>query len=245
MPNAEQEVGCWDSVLLENPTEDNFISNLHLRYKRDHIYTYIGTYLVSINPFKPLPLTTPDLVKTYATRRLFKLPPHIFGVASRAYANLLDFHEDQSIILTGESGSGKSETAQMVVDFITRVPQIRRSRSPRRRGSTSSPCCSAHGSSNVSRSSTPRHESSLDSPGACSQSKGCIFRQRSVETEKSSYGSLRKCSHEWKSSESLPSKCQLHAHSTPRIAKKCPKHSCSTPEYQQKNVVLSKTLRRT
>uniref|UniRef100_A0A1B0CDW7 Putative myosin head n=1 Tax=Lutzomyia longipalpis TaxID=7200 RepID=A0A1B0CDW7_LUTLO len=244
MPNMEQEVGNWDSVLLESPTEDNFISNLHLRYKRDHIYTYIGTYLVSINPFKPLPLTTPELVKTYATRGLFKLPPHIFGVASGAYRNLLDFHEDQAIVLTGESGSGKSETAQMVVDFLTRIPQIRRNHSKsRQRGSTASLCCSSRGSSNASRSSTPKHEATLDSPG--SQSRGsCILRQRSVESDKSGgYGSLKRCCHDrmpdWKSSECLPSKCQTHTHSTPRVSRMCPKHH---GEHHQKNVVLSRAL---
>ncbi|GAB0093119.1 unconventional myosin-Ib [Sergentomyia squamirostris] len=248
MPNVEQEVGNWDSVLLENPTEDNFISNLHQRYKRDHIYTYIGTYLVSINPFKPLPLTTPELVKTYATRGVFKLPPHIFGVASGAYANLFDFNEDQSIVLLGESGSGKSETAQMAVDFLTRVPQIRRNHlQPNKKGSNTSLSCSGPGSSNASRSSTPKHEAPLDSPGGWSFGKGFISRQRSVESEKSGYGSLRKCSQDrlvdsyWKSSDNLPTKCQGHMHSTPKIGKKCPKHA-SGDSQQNKNVVFSRTL---
>jgi myosin I len=77
LPNLEPEVGSWDSVLLEHLSEDNFISNLQQRYKRDHIYTYIGTYLLALNPYKPLPLYTPDLVQLYATKSLFHLPPHM------------------------------------------------------------------------------------------------------------------------------------------------------------------------
>lgn len=75
--NMEQDVGSWDSVLLENLTEDTFINNLHQRYKRDQIYTYIGTFLVAVNPFKPLSIYSPDLVRTYANKGLFQLPPHM------------------------------------------------------------------------------------------------------------------------------------------------------------------------
>jgi myosin-1 len=98
MPHLEQEVGSWDSVLLDNLSEDSFINNLHQRYKRDHIYvrirfpisdkidnfnpfvrfqSYIGTFLVALNPYKPLSIYTPDLVEAYATKSLFQLPPNM------------------------------------------------------------------------------------------------------------------------------------------------------------------------
>lgn len=77
MPITEPDIGCWDSVLLENLNEDAFIGNLQTRYKRDQIYTAIGTFLVAVNPFRPLPIYTPDHVQSYATTNPFKLPPHV------------------------------------------------------------------------------------------------------------------------------------------------------------------------
>jgi myosin-1 len=78
MLNLEQEVGAWDSVLLEPLTEDTFIGNLQQRFKRDHIYTYIGNVLVSVNPYKKLALYSTDLVETYVKRGPFQLPPHMY-----------------------------------------------------------------------------------------------------------------------------------------------------------------------
>ncbi|XP_045467548.1 unconventional myosin-Ia [Harmonia axyridis] len=117
----EKEVGAWDSVLLEPLTEDNFISNLLQRFKRDHIYTYIGNVLISINPYKKLALYSTDLVETYVKRGPFQLPPHIYAVAASAYRWLTDRNEDQFIIVTGESGSGKTEAARIVLQFLVLV----------------------------------------------------------------------------------------------------------------------------
>lgn len=77
MLSLEQEVGAWDSVLLEPLSEESFIANLHQRFKRDHIYTYIGNVLVSVNPYKKLALYSADLVRLYRTRCPFQLPPHM------------------------------------------------------------------------------------------------------------------------------------------------------------------------
>jgi len=77
MLNLSQEVGTWDTVLLDPLTEDSFITNLQQRFKRDHIYTYIGNVLVSVNPYKKLALYSADLVETYVKRPPFQLPPHM------------------------------------------------------------------------------------------------------------------------------------------------------------------------
>ncbi|RZC34920.1 unconventional myosin-Ia, partial [Asbolus verrucosus] len=121
MHNLEQEVGAWDSVLLEPLTEDTFIGNLQQRFKRDHIYTYIGNVLVSVNPYKKLALYSTDLVETYVKRGPFQLPPHIYAIAGSAYRWLNDRNEDQCIIVTGESGSGKTEAARIVLQFLVLV----------------------------------------------------------------------------------------------------------------------------
>ncbi|EAT34876.1 AAEL012922-PA [Aedes aegypti] len=144
----EQEIGSWDSVLLENLSEDSFINNLHQRYKRDLIYTYIGTFLVALNPFKPLTIYTPDLVRKYANKSLFQLPPHIFALANSAHQFLLNYNEDQCIVLSGESGAGKTESSRMIVHFLTQLSEMRRSRTP---------IFSLRGSNPNSRQTTPKH----------------------------------------------------------------------------------------
>ncbi|XP_063930760.1 unconventional myosin-Ib [Zophobas morio] len=121
MLSLEQEVGAWDSVLLEPLTEDTFIGNLQQRFKRDHIYTYIGNVLVSVNPYKKLALYSTDLVETYVKRGPFQLPPHIYAIAGSAYRWLNDRNEDQCIIVTGESGAGKTEAARIVLQFLVLV----------------------------------------------------------------------------------------------------------------------------
>lgn len=121
MLNLEQEIGAWDSVLLEPLTEDSFVGNLQQRFKRDHIYTYIGNVLISVNPYKKLALYSADLVEAYVKRGPFQLPPHIYGIAGTAYRWLNDRNEDQCIIVTGESGSGKTEAARIVLQFLVLV----------------------------------------------------------------------------------------------------------------------------
>ncbi|XP_030747768.1 unconventional myosin-Ib [Sitophilus oryzae] len=121
MLNLDQEVGTWDTVLLESLTEDSFIANLQQRFKRDHIYTYIGNVLVSVNPYRKLALYSTDLVETYVRRAPFQLPPHIYGVAESAYRWLNDRGDNQCIIVTGESGAGKTESARIVLQFLVLV----------------------------------------------------------------------------------------------------------------------------
>ncbi|KAK4881521.1 hypothetical protein RN001_004840 [Aquatica leii] len=121
MLSLEQETGAWDSVLLEPFTEDSFVTNLQQRFKRDHIYTYIGNILISINPYKKLALYSADLAETYVKRGPFQLPPHIYAIAATAYRWVNERNEDQCIIITGESGSGKTETARIVLQFLVLV----------------------------------------------------------------------------------------------------------------------------
>ncbi|XP_044315135.1 unconventional myosin-Ia isoform X2 [Drosophila rhopaloa] len=117
----EQEIGTWDSVLLENLSEDSFINNIHQRYKRDHIYTYIGTSVVALNPYHHISEHSLDNVRNYGDKGIFQLPPHIYGLTNLAYQSLKDQSEDQCVLLTGESGSGKTETFKMIVNFLTHI----------------------------------------------------------------------------------------------------------------------------
>uniref|UniRef100_A0A182UR23 Myosin motor domain-containing protein n=1 Tax=Anopheles merus TaxID=30066 RepID=A0A182UR23_ANOME len=203
IPNMEQEIGSWDSVLLENLSEESFINNLHQRYKRDLIYTYIGTFLVALNPYKPLQIYNPDQVRKYATKSLFQLPPHIFALANSAHQFLLNYNEDQCIIMAGECGSGKTESSHMIVHFLTQLSEMRRSRAP---------IFSLRGSNPNSRQSTPKHStisrvgSSFESAAPSGGRLDSIMKYNSSRQQK--------CSHEktvefdlishHKSTENLP-----------------------------------------
>ncbi|XP_065371368.1 unconventional myosin-Ib [Calliphora vicina] len=119
----EQEIGTWDSVLLENLSEDSFINNIHQRYKRDNIYTYIGTSVVAVNPYHHISEHSLDLIRNYGSKGLFQLPPHIYGLSNLAFQSLKEQSEDQCILLTGESGSGKTESFKMIVNFLTHIQE--------------------------------------------------------------------------------------------------------------------------
>jgi hypothetical protein len=82
-------------------------TNLRVRFNRDQIYTYSGTILIAVNPYKTLPMYEKDIVDTYINRRIGDMPPHIFATAEAAFANVKTSDVNQSCLISGESGSGK------------------------------------------------------------------------------------------------------------------------------------------
>ncbi|CAG5034219.1 unnamed protein product [Parnassius apollo] len=108
-----EPAGLGDAVLLAPLTEDSFLHNLHVRYKRDIIYTYVGNALVSVNPCRPLPIYSTELVRTYLARPPYLLPPHLYALTVTAYRWVRDRNENQCIVITGESGAGKTEAARV------------------------------------------------------------------------------------------------------------------------------------
>lgn len=117
----ENNVGVSDAVLLDPLTEDNFISNLHDRFNHDQIYTYIGNVVVSVNPYKPVPLYTHDIIDEYRNRNLYELPPHIYAITDEAYRSMRDRNLDQCIIISGESGAGKTEASKVIMQYVAEV----------------------------------------------------------------------------------------------------------------------------
>lgn len=199
MTNLNDNVGFWDSVLIENLTEETFISNIYQRYKRGLIYvsiglffptpclsmeiafgfilavsfwqltlfqTYIGAFLVAINPYKAIANYSTDTIQCYAKSNFFKLPPHMwvlikwllchelvnsshlfvcfflissklklfalvmciwnvrlfsYGITNSAYRSLQDQNENQCVCILGENGSGKTESARIILHFLSNV----------------------------------------------------------------------------------------------------------------------------
>ncbi|XP_056144822.1 unconventional myosin-Ib isoform X4 [Lampris incognitus] len=114
-------IGVGDMVLLEPLTEDSFIENLRNRFDHNEIYTYIGSVVISINPYRSLPIFTPDKVEEYRNRNFYELSPHIYALADEAYRSLRDQDKDQCILITGESGAGKTEASKLVMSYVAAV----------------------------------------------------------------------------------------------------------------------------
>ncbi|KAG8694294.1 hypothetical protein FRC08_008580, partial [Ceratobasidium sp. 394] len=101
--------------------EASVVHNLRLRYGSGAIYTYSGLFLVAINPYTSLPLYTDAIVQQYRAKRRDENAPHIFGIAERAWVNMGEERENQSILITGESGAGKTENTKKVIQYLAAI----------------------------------------------------------------------------------------------------------------------------
>ncbi|XP_076770509.1 unconventional myosin-IXb isoform X20 [Arvicanthis niloticus] len=112
-----------DLCNLPELTEANLLQNLKLRFMQQKIYTYAGSILVAINPFKFLPIYNPKYVKMYENQQLGKLEPHVFALADVAYYAMLRKHVNQCIVISGESGSGKTQSTNFLIHCLTALSQ--------------------------------------------------------------------------------------------------------------------------
>ncbi|XP_048828335.1 unconventional myosin-IXAb-like isoform X3 [Brienomyrus brachyistius] len=112
-----------DLCNLPDLNEKTLLENLRSRFKEEKIYTYVGCILVAINPFKFLPIYNPKYVKMYDNHRLGKLEPHIYAVADVAYHAMLQRQGNQCIVISGESGSGKTQSTNFLIHHLTALSQ--------------------------------------------------------------------------------------------------------------------------
>lgn len=133
-------------VKINDLNEAAVLHDLRLRFKKDVIYTYVSSILVSVNPFKvrarvrwrararrlttsPSPaaaaqmlsIYTPEELDRYIERGARDLPPHVFAIADNAYRSLLDEHKSQSVVISGESGAGKTEAMKLILQYLAEV----------------------------------------------------------------------------------------------------------------------------
>ncbi|XP_034947005.1 myosin heavy chain, muscle isoform X10 [Chelonus insularis] len=97
------------------------LHNLKQRYYHKLIYTYSGLFCVAINPYKRYPVYTQRCAKLYRGKRRSEVPPHIFAISDGAYVNMLTNSENQSMLITGESGAGKTENTKKVIAYFATV----------------------------------------------------------------------------------------------------------------------------
>lgn len=109
-----------DNCSLMYLNEATLLNNVRVRYNKDHIYTYVANILIAVNPYYDIPkLYGPDAIKSYRGKSLGTLPPHVYTIADKAYRDMKVLKMSQSIIVSGESGAGKTENTKFVLRYLT------------------------------------------------------------------------------------------------------------------------------
>ncbi|CAA7401257.1 unnamed protein product [Spirodela intermedia] len=120
-PDADHG-GVEDMTKLTYLNEPGVLYNLSRRYAHNEIYTYTGSILIAVNPFTKLPhLYNAHMMEQYKGVRLGELSPHVFAVADASYRAMMTEAQSQSILVSGESGAGKTETTKLIMQYLTYV----------------------------------------------------------------------------------------------------------------------------
>ncbi|KAF4520564.1 hypothetical protein B566_EDAN011117 [Ephemera danica] len=113
--------GLEDMIQLNDLNEASLLWNLKIRYDKELIYTYTGSILVAVNPYKMFDIYGLDMVKKYEGQIMGTLPPHLFSIGSSAYSRMSKDMESQVVVISGESGSGKTESTKLVMQYLAAV----------------------------------------------------------------------------------------------------------------------------
>ncbi|KAK1893530.1 Unconventional myosin-X, partial [Dissostichus eleginoides] len=116
--------GVEDMSALADLHEAAIMHNLYQRYQKDNIYTNIGSILAAINPYKQIAgMYGPERVDQYSKHHIGELPPHIFAVANECYRCIWKRHDSQCVLISGESGAGKTESTKLLLQFLSVMSQ--------------------------------------------------------------------------------------------------------------------------
>uniref|UniRef100_W5KA98 Myosin-7B n=1 Tax=Astyanax mexicanus TaxID=7994 RepID=W5KA98_ASTMX len=110
-----------DMAMLTHLHEPAVLFNLKERYEAWMIYTYSGLFCVTVNPYKWLPVYNPEVINGYRGKKRQEVPPHIFSISDNAYQYMLTDRENQSILITGESGAGKTVNTKRVIQYFATI----------------------------------------------------------------------------------------------------------------------------
>merc|ERR1711963_877400 len=112
---------CEDMANLTFLNDASVFWNLKVRFTAKLIYTYSGLFCIVVNPYKRYPIYTGTVVKMYLGKRRNEVPPHLWAITETAYRNMLTNTKDQAMLITGESGAGKTENTKKVISYLAAV----------------------------------------------------------------------------------------------------------------------------
>merc|ERR1712241_553720 len=112
---------CEDMANLTFLNDASVFYNLKVRFQAKLIYTYSGLFCIVVNPYKRYPIYTGTVVKMYLGKRRNEVPPHLWAITETAYRNMLQNAKNQSMLITGESGAGKTENTKKVISYLAMV----------------------------------------------------------------------------------------------------------------------------
>uniref|UniRef100_A0A672ZXE5 Myosin motor domain-containing protein n=1 Tax=Sphaeramia orbicularis TaxID=375764 RepID=A0A672ZXE5_9TELE len=110
-----------DMAMMTHLNEASVLYNLKERYAAWMIYTYSGLFCVTVNPYKWLPVYDAEVVSAYRGKKRMEAPPHIFSVSDNAFQYMLTDRENQSVLITGESGAGKTVNTKRVIQYFATI----------------------------------------------------------------------------------------------------------------------------
>lgn len=114
--------GIDDLTLLKEVSNDGINDNLQKRFAKDIIYTYIGHVLISVNPFKEIKnLYTDQTLLDYRGKYRYEMPPHVYSLADDMYRSMVSNQQNQCVIISGESGAGKTEASKKILQYVAAI----------------------------------------------------------------------------------------------------------------------------
>lgn len=114
---------CCCSCVAYYFIEAKYSKDVYIEKKIHYLFfqTYTGSILVAVNPYQILPIYTIEQIKLYRDKKIGELPPHIFAIGDNAYNNMKRYGQNQCIIISGESGAGKTESTKLILQYLAAI----------------------------------------------------------------------------------------------------------------------------